>query len=171
MLKLIIYKDLHNNYFTCPVISSPSFEHNNYIINNHTNLSSKEIIDYLEKENLNYPYHYCKGWYNHPSLSLPPEARHLHFCSVIHRNNLDILMGFDENYKDGSWYDDNEFLFRVKKFLKCSFLESLVIHQFHNIGSAVENNDKSIQNKILANKMIYNKLLETNNNESLHGII
>lgn len=163
----IPFNELNDSYFTSPVLSSPTFEHNNFIITNHESFSSDKMIDYLEKENLKYPYHYCKGWYNHPSLSLPPESRHLHFCSVIHRNNLDILMGFDENYKDGTWYDDNEFLFRIKKFLKCSFLKSLVIHQFHEVGSAVEEKDESLNDKKMANKTLYDELLKTNDHDCI----
>jgi hypothetical protein len=163
VISKFINLDFYNNYYSSPVISSPSYTHNDFITNH--SLSSDEMINYLENENLKYPYHYCKGWYNHPHLSLPPESRHLHFCSVIHRNNLDILMGFDENYKNGSWYDDNEFLFRVKKFLNCSFLDSLVIHQFHEVGSAVENKDELLKDKILLNKKLYNQLQKTNKNE------
>lgn len=163
VISKFINLDFYNNYYSSPVISSPSYTHNDFIKNNR--LSSEEMINYLENENLKYPYHYCKGWYNHPQLSSPPESRHLHFCSAIHRNNLDILMGFDENYKNGSWYDDNEFLFRIKKFLNCSFLDSLVIHQFHEVGSAVENNDESLKDKISLNKKLYDELQKTDKNE------
>jgi hypothetical protein len=42
-------------------------------------------------------------------------------------------------------------------------LNSLVIHQFHETGSAVENKSELLQDKILANQTLYKELLKTNN--------
>lgn len=69
------------------------------------------------------------GWYNHPVY----RQEMFHFCSVITRKDLYDLGGFDERYADGSAYDDNEFLCRIKKKgLRINMIENpFVIHQSH----------------------------------------
>lgn len=97
-------RDLLANYVTVPVITSPSFQENVKIFSFLTNdVHQHRTIRYLERQNAN---SILKGWYNHKYLNLS----HLHFCSVILRDNLDILNGFDETYGKNYWYDDNEFL-------------------------------------------------------------
>ena len=134
--------DFSNNYYTIPVISSPSFKHNEYIINLiNNNIDYNYIIDYLEKENLSAEYSDSKGWYNH-WIYRDDELKNLHFCSAISRNNLDKLEGFDETYSENLWYDDNEFKFRVSKFLNIIQLkEELAIHLYHTNGSTSHNNN------------------------------
>jgi glycosyltransferase involved in cell wall biosynthesis len=51
------------------------------------------------------------GWYNHPEYR--PVG--YHFCSAILRSDLYDIGGFDERYVDGSGFDDDEFLCRIKK--------------------------------------------------------
>ena len=152
--------DFKNNYYSSPVLSSPNFEENNIVTNNL--YSKEEIISYLENVNLSSAYHYCKGWYNHPELSLPPENRHLHFCSVISKENLDIIKGFDESYCDNYWYDDNELLHRIKKILTPVYLNSLVIHLYHLQGSNYHLKSNAYEESIKINKTKYEKLLLTN---------
>jgi GT2 family glycosyltransferase len=69
------------------------------------------------------------GWYNH-SLYRPVGY---HFCSAIHKENLDDLGGFDERYADGIAFDDNELLVRInKKGLKIKIIDThTVLHQWH----------------------------------------
>jgi glycosyltransferase involved in cell wall biosynthesis len=69
------------------------------------------------------------GWYNH-SIYRP---MCYHFCSAISRNNMVKLNGFDERYRDGIGYDDNEFLERIKRLgLNIMIEDDLsVIHQYH----------------------------------------
>lgn len=69
------------------------------------------------------------GWYNHGIHR--PHA--LHFCSAISRKNLKELNGFDERYAEGSCFDDNEFLHRIRvKGLNVKFIDDKVaLHQFH----------------------------------------
>lgn len=158
--------NLENNYYTLPVISSPSFEYNKIIINMIKNINYNNdddnidfIINYTENinEKSDSEYKNIKGWYNHEKYS-SIEQRHMHFCSIISKNNLDKLDGFDENYAYGMWYDDNEFRDRIKRFLHIDFLyDNLVIHLFHENGSSSHTSDNY---KILIekNKKLYNEL-------------
>lgn len=76
------------------------------------------------------------AWYNH-SIYRPTGY---HFASAIHKKNLNELNGFDERYALGVEYDDNEFLFRVKKFLNVSLIdEPFVLHQYHGNSSNIPN--------------------------------
>lgn len=70
------------------------------------------------------------SWYNH----IIYRPVYYHFCSAITKKNLiDNLGGFDEKYKDGIGYDDNELLSRIdrlglnKKMIDYPF----VYHQWH----------------------------------------
>jgi GT2 family glycosyltransferase len=154
--------DFNNNYYTIPVISSPSFNHNQNIvslINN--NIDYNYIIDYLERENLSAEYSDSKGWYNH-WIYRDDELKNLHFCSAISRNNLDKLEGFDETYSENLWYDDNEFKFRISKFLNIIQLEEeLAIHLYHTNGSTSHNNN---QLSIEINKQKYYDLKNRKDN-------
>jgi len=69
------------------------------------------------------------GWYNH-SVYRPLGY---HFCSAIHKSNLDMLGGFDERYAGGIAYDDNEILVRIKRMgLKVNIINPpFVVHQWH----------------------------------------
>lgn len=62
-------------------------------------------IDYVKENYLSGPIQ----WYQH--------GRHnntmLHFCSLICREAFFKMRGFDERYREGSCYDDNEFLRRL----------------------------------------------------------
>lgn len=69
------------------------------------------------------------GWYNHPVY----RQEMFHFCSVITRKDLYDLGGFDERYANGSAFDDNEFLCRIRKRgLRIDMIENpFVVHQAH----------------------------------------
>lgn len=69
------------------------------------------------------------GWYNHSKF----RPMGYHFCSVIHKSNLDKLGGFDERYADGIAYDDNEILVRISRMgLKIKIPNNpFVVHQWH----------------------------------------
>lgn len=75
-------------------------------------------------------------WLNHPTI-----RRHgLHFLNAMHINDLKKIGGFDNNYRKHVWYDDNEFLCRMKKITKLVFIPenkdinkhtSIGLHQWH----------------------------------------
>ena len=69
------------------------------------------------------------GWYNHPKY----RPKMYHFCSAIMRGDLYDLGGFDERFADGSAYDDDELIARIrKKGMDIRIIERpFVVHQFH----------------------------------------
>lgn len=73
-------------------------------------------------------------WFNHPVYC----PKNYHFLSVMSRENLEDLGGFDERYAEGYCWDDNEFLWRVRQ--KGLLVETVppisgfVVHQWHSKG-------------------------------------
>jgi len=92
-----------------------------------------------------YSYNGQNGWYNHSIFR--PES--LHFCTAITRNNLKKLNGFDERYAEGSAYDDNEFIHRVKLLgLKIEFQDNYIsIHQYHENFNYIKDGIRQLENK------------------------
>jgi len=70
-------------------------------------------------------------WYNHKKF----RPRGLHFLSGIHSNRIKQLGGFDERYAKGISYDDDDFLYRVRKIgLSVEITDEsrpFAIHQYH----------------------------------------
>jgi GT2 family glycosyltransferase len=112
-----------------------------------TNLSNKNYIPYAcysigEKEyidnnyknlvysNIQPPYACSNGWYNHSEIN----PKGYHFAAAITTDNLYKLGGFDEDYKDGVAFDDNEILRRIRLLgLEVVIINSpYVIHQWHD---------------------------------------
>jgi len=70
-------------------------------------------------------------WYNHATY----RPASYHFCTALTRENLIKLNGFDEKYALGHSYDDDDFVYRVRRLkLKIEFVDTpFVIHQYHGI--------------------------------------
>lgn len=129
------------------IIQNPECYHNGDILTHvHNNLNNDNYLSYgcysLNWENtINSNYENIKindikskgaiydGWYNHSIIN--PTG--YHFCSSITYENLCKLNGFDERYKDGIGYDDNEFVYRIKKLgLDFKIIDTpFVFHQAH----------------------------------------
>ena len=78
-----------------------------------------------------------KGWYNHIKYN----NRQLNFLSAINKKDLDKIGFFNEDMREGLWYDDDEFLLRVKEVCKVITVDTdeyIGVHQFHS-GGTVEN--------------------------------
>lgn|GEM_PF-1574642 len=97
-------------------------------------LNSNNIYDLRELSNIIYSTSIDSNeehgyWCNHSVYR--PKA--LHFTSAITANNLKILGGFDIRYADGTAYDDEEILFRVRMLgLTVNIIDNVcVIHQWH----------------------------------------
>ncbi|BCS83202.1 putative glycosyltransferase [Cotonvirus japonicus] len=107
-----------------------------------------------------------KGWYNHPSYNVRP----LHFLSATYKNNIIKIRGFDEKYKDGLWYDDDDFLKRMEIITNVSIIpetQGLGIHQYHSGGSAHHIKDNETYNKLVAlNKIHFDKLITNIKNKT-----
>ena len=88
-----------NDYLVFDVATTPNLEINGLLhqmemtFDNYANISSL-----------------FNGWYQHHITY----NRCLHFLSAITKKTFDKINGFDYDFSMGSWYDDNEFLFRIK---------------------------------------------------------
>ena len=99
-----------------------------------------------------------KGWYNHCIYN----PRNLHFLSVISKNNLNKIGGFCDKFKYGLWYDDDDFLYRIRKITNVITLDSTTyfgVHQYHLSGSDDQHKYSNFNKLIKCNKDIfeYNK--------------
>lgn len=56
-------------------------------------------------------------WYSGTGRSmkgcLAPPRFHYHFCVLFHRSLFDRIGGFDEDYREGHAYDDNDWIWRL----------------------------------------------------------
>jgi len=92
-------------------------------------------------------------WYQHKIH----RNGNLHFLTCISNENLKKLNGFDYDFSNGIWYDDNELIYRIQNVLKLN-VESIChsetnvlgIHQFH------EKNKANTFNEELSNKGLFN---------------
>jgi len=127
------------------IIQNPECRHMGDILKKTSNLKTDEYISFacysLDKDSTYSPIKNLKiidrpisydgqlGWYNHSKY----RAFGYHFCSAIHKNNLDLLGGFDERYAKGIGYDDNEILVRIRRMgLNINIVDSpFVSHQWH----------------------------------------
>jgi len=71
------------------------------------------------------------GWYNHPI-----NARYFNFCNAYSRADMVSLNGFDERFKDGIGFADNDLVRRMMemnlKILITDESNPFVVHQFHS---------------------------------------
>jgi GT2 family glycosyltransferase len=100
------------------------------------------------------------AWYNHSKFN----PRALHFCSAITRSDLNKIKGFDERFKDGHNFDDNEFAWRISNSgIKIILFDNpFVVHQWHYDANFVlndpEHNMKMKINESLLNSIVAEKL-------------
>ena len=95
----------------------------------HENSKLNDFND-VQIKNEKYTQALSDGWYNH-SIYRPS---FFHFCSAISYNNLCKINGFDERYKDGIGFDDNEIIERIKYLgLDLKVVDNpFVFHQAHS---------------------------------------
>lgn len=148
ILKEVIDKLQKNEYMTFSVYNSPNFEYNKLILkkfNEYQKTRDKKIFYKLFNDK-KYDSKNRVAWYNHP-IHRP---NNYHFLSAIHYEDLKKIGGFNNEFKDGLWYDDDEIITRIKKIFKvnCNFnWRRLGCHLYHD--SYYKENDK---NKILKKK-------------------
>lgn len=102
-----------------------------------------------------------KGWYNHITLN----NRNLHFLSVVKYNTFKKIGGFCNEMKDGLWYDDNDFIYRMSQVAKVHTIDSnkyVAIHQYHVSGSEDQHLDKHFSDLVDNNKKIYENNIKKN---------
>ena len=104
------------------------------------------------------------NWYNHPTIL----QKYYHFCSAIYKNNLNIIGGFNKNFKDGFCFDDDEFIYKIKYNLKLNVKIidpniCLVIHQYHQRNYVNFKYNNILQIKWKYNEKLYEKMNLINN--------
>ena len=105
-------------------------------------------------------------WYNHSHY----RKVDFHFTTAITRKNLESINGFDERYKYGMEFDDNEFLDRIKrKGLEIVNIDDpFSVHQYHTstYSGAIINGDYLDANRLaFLNHSIYRNITQ---NETLY---
>ena len=97
-----------------------------------------------------------RGWYNHPTI----HPRPLHFLAATHRANVQAIGYFNEAFKDGLWYDDDDFLKRItmsNRLINHTPENVFGIHQYHDNGSVSHSKKLEEFNVMVArNKEIHN---------------
>ena len=129
-----------------------SIDDNRYLSYACYNVGEKDIERLYNAENkkdfiLSLPqeFNQSKGdaitWYNHSHY----RKVDFHFTTAITRKNLESINGFDERYKYGMEFDDNEFLDRIKrKGLEIVNIDDpFSVHQYHQstYGGAIINGE------------------------------
>lgn len=114
--------------------------------NNQLFFDRNYIHNIIHKNNRIFNFDGDLGWYNHSKYR--PKA--FHFCVALTKKDLYDLGGFDERYAKGIGYDDDEFIWRIKrKNMKINFVDDcIVLHQNHYLFSG----DKAVKTSILKNK-------------------
>lgn len=105
-------------------------------------------------------------WYNHSRY----RKVDFHFTTAITRKNLESINGFDERYKYGMEFDDNEFLDRIKrKGLEIVNIDDpFSVHQYHTstYSGAIINGDYLDANRLaFLNHNMYRNITQ---NETLY---
>ena len=102
-----------------------------------------------------------KGWYNHYKYN----NRNLHFLTALSYDNLKKVGGFCNDMKDGLWYDDDDFKYRINKI--CNIVPVISndffgIHLHHSIGSDGHHLYNNFNELITNNRNIYNYNINNN---------
>lgn len=162
------------NYLTFSCFTTNSHETNDEIniLADNKNSFVENIKNIITRDSGKYMIDWM-GWLNHEKHN----PCMLHFCSAITKNNLHKINGFDESYSMGHWYDDDEFLNRIKLICEAEIVPEIhpfVVHLFHKsagiggidsgIGMGIEdiNNNQLIQK----NKLKFTELMDKIKNEN-----
>jgi GT2 family glycosyltransferase len=102
------------------------------------------------------------AWFNHRNI----RSMGYHWCSAITSDNMRKLNGFDERLSDGYWYEDDEFLARVRMLgLNVEVTDNpFVVHQWHERGYVPENKSRFID----INKNLFELIQQSGNPVAVH---
>lgn len=95
------------------------------------------------------------SWYNHPLY----RGTGYDFCAAITRENIIKLNGYDERYKDGYCYSDDDFVMRIKRLgLEILIpINPFVVHQWHGSSGNVPNYSELV----VKNRDLYGEIART----------
>lgn len=110
-----------NQYFVFDVVSLPNMK-NNLIFQN-SDISFDNFGNFSKL---------FGDWYQHHNFY----SRQLHFLTAINKQDFDKILGFDYDFCMGSWYDDNELIYRIHssgiKAIDIPYNKEVMgIHQWH----------------------------------------
>jgi GT2 family glycosyltransferase len=136
-----------------------------YSIDEGTTFSEHDIFEVIKKNNDRAKVDGQNAWYNHPTKR--PVG--YNFCSAITVDNLKRLNGFDERFKDGIAYDDDDFINRVKLLrLRVDITDNpFVVHQWHFSGHGLIPDKRERMEK---NKELFISLKKNGNIRAKHLI-
>jgi hypothetical protein len=88
--------------------------------------------------------------------AIPPNAG-LHFCAALRKSTFEKAGGFNEEYRSGAGYEDNDFLWRLYEIgTVFKIRDDLVTHHSKSYTKWPQNGH--LKNKTLFNKLWNNKL-------------
>ena len=156
------------NYIVYPVFDSPTYEANNHL---YGIAEGGDGVDYVASfvskwetstANADRVKPAWKGWLQHPVHN----DRQLHFLSAITKRNMDMVGGFCDEMRDGLWYEDDDFLNRVKQIATVTSVgDPIAVHLKHAGGSgAVElvpdHVERTAKNKEILNANLANGIVK-----------
>lgn len=164
-------------YYTYSCYASPGFGQNALLHMLYKQLWEKEEKEQESKEaSINwghevYSQFICRVrsiWYNHPHHN----PRALHFLAATMRSNITRIGGFDETYFEHPFYDDDEFLARMRLIVPVKIISTeqvYGIHQFH-VGGSTSNVHLMHYNKARF-ELLQNKIKEAKTDEERAKLI
>lgn len=142
-------------YYLFSVFCCTNEKLKNNIIENNYNIDEK-IIN-LFNQNMSKDIYFNKygSWYLHGKY----KDSKLNFLTALTRNNYYKLSGFDERFRYGTGFDDNEFLNRLKLIINnfVYFDDCYAIHANHSVSYHI---------KRTTNRTLYKKKLKYKENDN-----
>ena len=163
MLNYITKNFTYDKYLSFPCYNSNNYKVNEYIYKNYKNLNIMNIENKTKEFNEDITLKNWPKWYQHPE----EYNKNLHFCTVIHKEYLQMIGGFSESYKNGVCYEDDDLIFKIKNILKLDIISVPisdnvgVVHLYHgrSAGVNISPNEKNIKKKGIWQKFKLNKKL------------
>jgi glycosyltransferase involved in cell wall biosynthesis len=98
-------------------------------------------------------------WYNHSTI----RPTGYHFCCAMMIEDLKRIGGFNENFAEGFSFDDDEFIYRIRRDIKNFKIvdNPFVCHLWHYTGDSFTSkvqNDKNCAQLVDRNRILFDEL-------------
>lgn len=130
ILNTVLEETVEGKYISFSVFAPKNQQQTNFFLSD----TEKAIDTILNVKRMSVVKKDKAQWYNHPTF----RPCGYHFLNAIHINDLKKMGGFDNNFRTGKWYDDDEFLYRIKSISTLVFIDPninnqvfLGLHQWH----------------------------------------